>query len=47
MIRVGDVQTAVFYVADVFVLVGAAILVHCLSKEGRDHNDDTNGNETV
>jgi len=50
MIRVGDVQTAVFNMADVFIVVGAAILVHCLSKESKerqDHDDDPNGNETV
>lgn len=47
MIRVGEVQTAVFNVADVFILVGAAILVHGLSKKRQDHDDDANGNETV
>jgi lipoprotein signal peptidase len=47
MKRVGDVQTAVFNVAEVFVLVGAAMLIHGLAKEGRDHDDDTNGNETA
>jgi len=47
MVRFGEVQTAVFNVADVFILVGTAMLVHCLSQERRGHDDDTNGNGTV
>lgn len=47
MIRLGEVHTAIFNVADVFILVGTAMLVHCLSKERREHDDDTNDNETA